>query len=344
VTELRQDRTTGAWVIIAPGRKLRPKLVSDAASGSGPAPAFDPRCPFCPGNEMQLPGIIAETPAPTPPGWRVRVVPNKYPALAADAPPGPLIRSPHVALGGYGAHEVVIEHPRHNADPAAMDDAELQAMVQAYRQRYIALADRPGIETVVLFRNRGAASGASLSHPHTQLIALGLATPKVRALADWGRHHYDADGRCPTCAEVELETESGARVVEETSDFVALVPFAAERPSELWLIPKRHQPSFADATERELQDFGRLLRQSLRRLQAVHGALAYNFVVDSANTTDRGAPYLHWRLRIMPNLVTWGGFELGTGIVINPSSPELDARTLRDAEAEPTVIREAAPR
>jgi UDPglucose--hexose-1-phosphate uridylyltransferase len=343
VTELRQDRTTGAWVIIAPGRKLRPKLVA-TASGSPPVPAFDPQCPFCPGNEAQLPGIIAETPGPAPPGWRVRVVPNKYPALAPDAPLGPLIPGPHVALGGYGAHEVVIDHPRHSADPAAMDDAELEAMIQAYQQRFIALGDRPGIDTVVLFRNHGAASGASLAHSHAQLVALGLATPKVRALAEWGRQQYAVDGRCPTCAEVELETESGERVVEETGHFVALVPFAAERPSELWLIPRRHQPSFADATESELHDFGRLLRRSLQRLQAVHGALAYNCVVDSADTVHRGAPYLHWRLRIMPNLVSWGGFELETGIIINPSSPEVDAGTLRETVAVPAVFGEPTPR
>jgi UDPglucose--hexose-1-phosphate uridylyltransferase len=337
MTELRQDRTSGAWVIVAPARKLRPKSPSPERSGPTEGRAFDPACPFCPGNEAQLPGILAETPASTPPGWQVRVVPNKYPALAQDAPSGPTVSAPHVATAGYGAHEVVIEHPRHDADLTTLDDAETRAMVRCYHERFTHLAGLARIETVVLFRNHGAASGSSLPHPHAQLIALPLITPKLRALADWGRQRYDEHGRCVTCSELALEASAGDRVVDETPHFVSLVPFAAERPGEIWIVPKRHQSSFAECAAQELDDFGPVLRQALRRLKATYGNLSYNFVVDSAGHASLGAPYLHWRLRILPNLVTWGGFELGTGIPINPSSPEHDAATLRAASSESSL-------
>ena len=331
MTELRQDRTSGAWVIVAPARKLRPKLPSPERSGPAEGRAFDPACPFCPGNEAQLPGILAETPASAPPGWQVRVVPNKYPALAMDAASGPVAAPPHIATGGYGSHEVAIEHPRHDADLAALDDAAMHAIVQCYHERFTHLAAQPRIETVVLFRNHGAASGSSLPHPHAQLIALPLITPRLRALAEWGRERYDADGRCVTCAELEMERAAGDRVVDATAHFLSLVPFAAERPGELWIVPARHQASFAESAAEELAAFGIMLREALRRLKAVYGNLSYNFVLDSAGTSAIGAPHIHWRLRILPNLVTWGGFELGTGIPINPSGPEHDAATLRNA-------------
>jgi UDPglucose--hexose-1-phosphate uridylyltransferase len=331
VTELRQDRTSGAWVIVAPARKLRPKPPSPERSGPAEGRAFDPACPFCPGNEAQLPGILAETPASAPPGWQVRVVPNKYPALAPDAPHGPSIAGPHVATGGYGAHEVVVEHPRHDADLAALDDAAMHAIVRCYHARFTSLAAQPRIETVVLFRNHGAASGSSLPHPHAQLVALPLTTPRLAALATWGRQRYDEEGHCVTCSELELERAAGDRVVSATPHFLSLVPFAAERPGEIWLVPTRHQASFAESTAEEIDDFGAVLRDALRRLKAAYGNLAYNFVVDSGGQRAIGAPHIHWRLRILPNLVTWGGFELGTGIPINPSSPEQDAAALRDA-------------
>jgi UDPglucose--hexose-1-phosphate uridylyltransferase len=331
MTELRQDRTSGTWVIVAPARRLRPTLPSPERSGPSEGRSFDPACPFCPGNEAQLPGILAETPASAPPGWQVRVVPNKYPALALDAPPISSVAAPHVATAGYGVHEVVIEHPRHDADLSALADTEMRAIVRCYHQRFTFLAAQPRIETVVLFRNHGVASGSSLPHPHAQLIALPLTTPRLQTLATWGRQRYDAEGRCATCSELEVEAAARDRIVDATADFLSLVPFAAERPGELWIVPQRHQASFAETTADEQDAFAHLLRDSLRRLKATYGNLAYNFVLDSAGHGAIGAPHLHWRLRILPNLVTWGGFELGTGIPINPSSPEQDAATLRDA-------------
>ena len=329
MSHLRQDRTTGAWTIIAPERGLRPHQCSARQLARADVPRFEPTCAFCPGNESQLPGIIAEARRDEPPGWGVRVVSNKFPALTPDAAPVPILPSLHMTISGYGAHEVVIEHPRHDADLTRMDDAEITAVIECYHQRFTELAGRPGIETVVLFRNHGPRGGASMRHPHAQLIALRLPTPKLGFMAEWAGRRYRETGRCPTCEEIELETELGERIVDETTHFLALVPFAAERPYEVWLVPRRHQGSFAEIDQAELKDLGIQLRQSLQRLEAAHGDPPYNFVIESAGKSGCGAPHVHWRLRIMPDLVTAGGFEIGTGMAINPSSPEQDAETLR---------------
>jgi UDPglucose--hexose-1-phosphate uridylyltransferase len=326
MSELRQDRTTGAWTIIAPERGLRPHQRFDQPPRNH-VPRLEPTCPFCPGNESQLPGIIAEVRRNVPPGWSVRIVPNKFPALTPDAAPGHFVPGLHVMIGGSGAHEVVIEHPRHDADLTKMDDDEITAIIECYQRRFTELAGRPRIETVVLFRNHGPS--ASTRHPQAQLIALGLATPKLRLLADWACQHYGKTGRCPTCEEIELETKLNERVVDECRHFLALVPFAAERPCEVWLVPKRHQGSFVEIAEPEVNDLGIQLRKSLQRLEAVHDDPPYNFIIESAGRAALGAPHVHWRLRIVPDLITAGGFEIGTGMAINPSSPEQDAETLR---------------
>jgi len=338
MSELRQDRATGALVIIAPQRRLRPADSATQRRRSDSLPRFDPTCPFCPGHEAELPGIIAEAAADGAPGWSVRVVPNKFPALLpADSPaPAP---PRHHARAGHGTHEVVIESPRHNADLAAMTTAERQAVVAMYRGRCTALLAEPAIKTVVLFRNRGPASGATLAHPHAQIIALGLVPPRMAAINETTLNYCRKEGRCAICDELEIELALRERIVEENAQFVALVPYAAEHPFELWIVPKRHHASFTAAGDAELQDFSELLGRSLQRIEAALQRPSYNFVIDTAPKSGISAPHLHWRLRIVPETVTWGGFELGTGLPINPSVPEEDAAVLRAV----TLQRESQP-
>ncbi len=320
--------------MIAPERGIRPHDAPGDGRAAEAAPAADPGCPFCPGHEAELPAIVTEIKSPHPPGWLARVVPNKYPvmqpapAAAASAPPRHRIRP------SYGLHEVVIESPRHDADLAFMGEAEIAAVAALYRHRFRALMARPKIGAVILFRNRGAAAGASLRHPHAQLVALAMRPPWLRAQAAWARHCGAATGGCVTCAEIDFEGTDGRRIVESTPSFVAFAPFAASRPCEIWLVPRHHQASFAEIEETVTAEFGVLLRNTLRRLAVARDNPSYNFVVDSFDA-PRDAAVAHWRLRIAPNLATWGGFELGTELPINPSSPEADAALLRAATLDP---------
>lgn len=332
MSELRQDRTTGRLAIIAPGRRERPGATAPRPTPGAPALKLDPQCPFCPGSEARLPAVLAEIGDASPPGWRVRVVPNKYPAVDA---PGQASATPGLgARSAAGLHEVVIESPRHDDDLAAMADDQLEAVVGVYRDRFGRLMRHPGVEAVVLFRNHGPHSGASLRHCHAQLLALDLSPPMFRALAETGAAHHAATGRCATCDMIQAELSAGVRVVEATPDFVALVPFAAERPSEIWVLPRRHQASFTDLDDARLPQFAHLLGRTLRRLKAAHGDPTYNFAFEGADRAHLGSPFVHWRLRIAPKLSEWGGFELGSGMAINPSSPEEDAARLRASGGE----------
>jgi UDPglucose--hexose-1-phosphate uridylyltransferase len=329
MSELRRDRTTGAWVIIAPERGQRPWKLLRPGRAAGPLPAFDPSCPFCPGNEKLLPSIIDEIRCIEAPGWRTRVVPNKYPALQPDAAPPP----EGAVMSGLGYHEVIIETGRHDADLTTLFDPELDAILWTYRKRYVALAGRPSIKSVVVFRNHGGAAGASLAHPHSQIIALPMVLPRLDAIAAWAQSGDARRRQCVICQELTLELESGLRIVEVSECFVVVVPFAAPSPFELWIVPRRHEASFAQGDNAELDELGRVLQRALYRLKVLFGDLPYKFAFES--WTDAEMPSNHWRLRIVPGLVTPGGFELGAGLPINPSRPEDDAKKLRAAPAAP---------
>lgn len=329
MSELRQDPTTGSYVIVAPERGRRTGAPSTPPRAAARVPSFDERCPFCPGHEAELPGIIAETPAAEPPGWSVRVVPNKFPALSPEVGGQSPAHAGHATLPGHGFHEVIIDSPHHDADLATMPAAQICAAVETYHQRFSELSRRPDIEAVLLFRNHGARSGASLVHPHAQVIALPLVPPRLQALAAWGERQGAQAGHCPTCTELAGETRSGQRLVEESRHFLALVPVAAEVPCEQWLVPKRHHASFAETSAEERADLAALLANALRRLRTAYGDPPYSLAVESPGSARREAAFLHWRLRIVPDLVNWGGFERGSGMPINPSAPEADAALLR---------------
>jgi UDPglucose--hexose-1-phosphate uridylyltransferase len=333
VSEYRQDRWSGAWVIVAPERGRRPNSgrVAPAAPVGQGAPvlaARDAACPFCPGNERLLPGILAETPAESAPGWLVRVVPNKYPAVRDAAPP-PAEAVPGRPVPGFGRHEVVVETPRHDIDLPELDAAGLGAVVSAYRSRFRELAALPGITSVIVFRNAGRKAGASLRHPHSQIIATGLMPPRFAAAADWARAWHAGRGACPACEDLEAERADGRRLVEATEGFLAVVPYAATGPYEVAIAPRAHQPSFADAGEAEIAEFGALLQRTIRRLDELLDRPAYNFAIESGIAATLDPASSHWRLRIVPTIAKEGGFELASGMAINPSLPEDDAAALR---------------
>lgn len=335
MSELRQDRTTGAWSIIAPNRGKRPH---DHSPSEEPVDPGNDDCPFCPGHEAVLPSITSQIAQEAWPGWRVRAVPNLYPALGPEnpvhpeEPPDAEPVAGHRREPGEGRHEVIIDSPDHDADIAGFDDAQIAALMKMYHQRYVALAALPRTETVVLCRNHGHMAGASLRHPHTQVLALATVPQRIRSVINWCRSAYRRTGHCPTCLELAAEMRDGSRIVEVMDRFVALVPYAASGPCETWIIPRRHQASFVAVEALDLLALGQILRRSTRRMKTALGnSAAYNLVIDSAPERGSVGAFFHWKLRLVPAMVVKGGFELGTDLPINPSSPEADAKALRQA-------------
>ncbi|HEU4542766.1 MAG TPA: DUF4931 domain-containing protein [Jiangellaceae bacterium] len=327
MTELRQDPTTRNWVIVAPERSLRPRdgAGNDARRASG-------GCPFCPGNESMTPPETWRLPAGDR-GWRIRVVPNKFPVLTPTDRPERRGSPGFLAMGGHGHHEVVIESPSHAWDIATGDEAEVRDVLRALRSRYRALSHQSDIAVIVIFRNHGPGSGTSLAHPHSQIVAAPVVPPFVRRRFEVARRHFDDFGTCLYVEVVERELAEGHRVVMKGGSVVAFQPFAASAAFETWLMPSSHQASFGDADDEVLDELAAVLRTVLLGLCRAMDDPPYNLVIHSAPPGEEGCRYFNWHLQIVPRVSTPAGFELGTGVSVNPSHPESTAAILREAIA-----------
>ncbi|MFF4576598.1 galactose-1-phosphate uridylyltransferase [Streptomyces sp. NPDC001410] len=337
MSELRRDPFTQDWVAIAPGRRERPQQIpTPAGSAVRRPPAADPACPFCPGREEATPPELWRLPASgdaSSASWRLRVVPNRYPVLAPAARPARHHTTGlHTSAEGIGSHEVVIESPAHDWDLPDGDDAAVADVLRAYRARCLALRDRrPGL--VLPFRNHGAAAGTSLPHPHSQIVATPIVPARFRRLFDVARAYYDDHGSCLYVDHTVAELADGERVIATSGHVAALVPYAARTPYETWLVPRHHQASFADAPDEDLEQTAVLLRRTLGALRDLLGDVPYNYAVISAPNGEETTAYFAWHLQIAPRLTEPAGFELGTGITVNPVPPEQAAAHLRQALA-----------
>jgi UDPglucose--hexose-1-phosphate uridylyltransferase len=316
-TELRQDRATRNWVIIAPRRDRRPVSFAPAPR---PRAASTP-CPFCPGREVETPPERWRLAGPDG-RWRVRVVPNRFALLAGDGGGARRVdASGFVALPGTGRHEVVIESPDHDADLARSATSAVRDVLEAYRARYRALRDE-GWACIVIFRNHGPGAGTSLAHPHSQIVATPVVPLDVRHRFAVAMRHFDDTGGCLYLELLGSELADGRRIVLERERVVAFQPFAAAVPFETWIMPREHAASFGEASDRDLDELAATLRAVLGGLDRHLGDPDYNLVVQSAPPGDEGRRYFVWHLRIVPRLATPAGFELGSGMPVNPSLPE----------------------
>jgi len=329
MSEIRQNIATRQWVIIAPNRGKRPEDLQSASRPERELPDRDANCPFCPGNEHMLPGITLEVPGPGSDGWQTRVVPNKFPALTRERNPRRYSRDIYKAMPGYGQHEVIIETPRHDQDIPQMSVEEVKTLVETYHKRYVdAMKDDHHMMTII-FRNHGWQAGPSLLHPHSQLIATGIVPRAIRRREEEALRYFDERGQCVFCDILAFEIRDRRRVILENDTFLAFVPFAAEVPFEVWIVPRRHQAGFGEISDEEKAGLAYALREVLAGLHSRLGDPDYNYVVNSSGRHRAGEPHLHWHLRIRPRLTIPAGFEIGSGMAINPSIPEEDAAFLK---------------
>ena len=318
--ELRQDPLTGRWVVIASGRASRPDAFARA-----PEPQRGPAgCPFCLGNEHLTPPELWADRSPDSsrdgPGWRVRVVPNKFPAFAGPGTPSPdggFYRSAPAA----GAHEVIVHNPKHDATLADLELDEVVAVLAAYRER-LALRQDTDLGAVIVIVNQGRPAGASLEHPHSQVFATALRPELVQAEMD-----RLAGPGCAACGLVARE-RGGSRAVADADGLLTLCPWASSSPYEALVLPVEHRARFEE--EGDLVPIARAFQQLLRRLHSALGAAPYNLVLHTAPPRVRD---FHWHLHLLPRLTTYGGFELATGTIVNVVDPDRAATALREAPA-----------
>jgi UDPglucose--hexose-1-phosphate uridylyltransferase len=334
--ELRQNFFTKEWVIIATERAKRPEELA-AKREAVNVPSFVESCPFCPGNESKTPPEVMRFPANSGEPWAVRVIPNKFAALSCETQPN---RSPHDVwrrIEGFGFHEVIIDSPDHATCMALLPDEHVANILHVYKQRYARLSMDRRINHVTIFKNHGIDAGASLQHPHSQLIATPVIPSQVRHRLHEALTYYDDEGKCMFCHMVEREAEAQTRIVEKSEHFVTVQVFAAATPFATHIFPLRHMASFGDISSAEIADLARVLRTLLAKIYVGLNNPDLNFTIRSGPSDYASARHFHWYVSVIPRLTRVAGFELGSGMFINTVLPEAAAEFLRGVKVEKAV-------
>lgn len=327
MSELRQNLITLDWVIMATERSGRPDQFARKKSECTALPAYDPGCPFCPGNE-HLSELDSDR-IREGSTWKVRAVPNKYPALSAVGERIRRIDGLRRSMSAVGFHEVIIEHPRHDLTTALFSLPDIEAVLGMYRIRYAAIRRDPRVEAIVIFKNHGEAAGTSIPHPHSQIAATPIVPTQIRTRMEEAVRFLDDTGACLFCRTLEDELQSGERVIVENKHFVAFHPFAALSPFHTWIFPRRHMSSFDEITDDEILDLALTLKTFLAKLYHGLGDPSFNLSVRSIPVNDKKSEYFHWYVAIIPRVTKSAGFEMGSGMFINTMLPEVSAAFLR---------------
>jgi UDPglucose--hexose-1-phosphate uridylyltransferase len=339
--ELRRDPVTGRWVVFSPERMRRPVEVIIMRPEATGADAN----PFLPGNEKHTPAEVYAVRAagtlPNTPGWKVRVVPNRFPALRVEGDLGREGVGFFDRMNGIGAHEVVIETPHPEEDLELQSLHDLVEVLKAWRSRLADLSRDSRFRYIQIFKNVGAMAGASLPHPHSQIVALPVTPPLIREELAAAQRHYLQKERNLFEDILLYEIKARERMVYENAGFGAFCPFASRFSFETCLMPKKQQASFSMCDDHDLV----LLADALRRvlLACRHGLRepSYNLVLHTAPVRRAVPGYwqtidadFRWHLEILPRLTGVAGFEMATGCFINTMLPEDAAAVLRKVEFE----------
>jgi UDPglucose--hexose-1-phosphate uridylyltransferase len=324
MTELRIDPIGGRRVYIAEDRAGRPNdfaasehLAADVRDDDAAAVAA---CPFCAGNEAATPHELA-TVVDQRGDWLLRVVPNKFPAMSLAAG----------ADGAVGVHEVIIESPRHVQAVLELSVEQLATVLTAYRDRLRHWAADGRMAHGLIFKNSGRAAGASLRHVHSQLVATPYVPEAVQRELDSSAEFFARQGKCIFCDLIQREIAAGERIVRREGGLAAIAAFAGRQPLETWILPEAHAARFDQTADADLAKLAAMLHGTLRALDAVIPGAAYNLILHTGPFGSAAAASYHWHWEIVPRVAQLAGFELGTGVYINPVSPEQAARRLREA-------------
>ena len=329
MSQLRRDPITGRWIIVNYEKAIEPeefsfeKVVKENNIE---------KCPFCPGNEkMTPPEIVAHrnVGAPDTPGWTIRVVPNKYPALEATGELEKRGLGVFDRMNGIGAHEVIVDIPEHMRDVADISDDQAEEIIWSYISRSTDLRKDERFKYILIFRNYGKSAGASLEHPHSQLIALPIVPKRVNEELHSSMEYYSYKDRCVFCDILSQELSDKERIIEENDSFICFTPFVSRFPYETWIMPKRHESHFASLEKEEVRPLGVILRNNLKKLKKLLNDPPYNYIIHTSPINGHEKDYYHWHIEVMPKLVNVAGFEWGSGFYVNPVPPEVAAGNLK---------------
>jgi UDPglucose--hexose-1-phosphate uridylyltransferase len=321
VSQLRLNPLTGRWVTIVSDRGERP---TDFAPRTEQVDADPLRpCPFCPGH-AERPAPAFEVPAGD--AWQVRVVANRYPAFSGEESMAVRNLGPvHVQAEASGIHEVLVMSPGHDTSWGGLSDDGASYVMDALRDRMQVHAERQHVRYTQAIVNHGREAGASLSHPHGQLLGMPFVPGEI---LDEERAFARFEGGCILCTTIEAELTEETRVVFSDDNCIVVCPFWSGQPYELLVIPRTHEGHLRDAPDDDLRSMGIAIRDVLADMERLLGGIAYNLVFHTSPHQHQGA-HFHWHAHIWPKLTTIAGFERGTGVMINITPPEYAARQLR---------------
>jgi len=331
MAELRRDPITGRWVIISTeeGDHTEEFEVEKHEVKA----AF---CPFCYGNEDKTPPEIEacrpQGSSPNSPGWLTRTIPNKFPALSLE---GNLNRAGigiYDTMNGFGAHEVIIETPDHKRTIADLLPEEIARVIQAYKNRCIHLNKDERFRYVLIFKNYGASAGASLEHPHSQLIALPIVPKRVKEELRGTEFYHEYKERCVHCDIISQELGERSRLVAENEEFLSFCPYASRFPFETWILGKQHLSVFSQITEKQIPNLALILKETMLKIKTALGDPSYNYIIHTAPAKTQEREDYHWHIEIMPKLIHTAGFEWGSGFFANPTPPEEAAKRLNEVK------------
>ena len=329
--EWRKDPIVDRWVIFATERAKRPfdykEIIEDKKTQ---------QCPLCEGNENMTPPEIIAFREPgserDKPGWWVRVIPNKFPALRIEGETSYCQSGIFQTMNGVGAHEVIVETTCHEPGLDTQTAKQIEEVLWAWRDRSLDLRKDNRLKYIQIFKNTGSDAGASLEHTHSQLIATPLVPATVREEIERVKEYSRTRGTCVFCDMIRRETEARERVVIDSSQFVSFSPYASRFPFETWIVPKEHQHDFTQIREDQVKDLAQLLRSTLRKMSMVVKNIPHNLLLHTAPVNMPEEREYHWHIEILPRLTTVAGFELSTGYFINPTPPEIAAHAMREAQ------------
>lgn len=332
--ELRKDPIVGRWVIIATDRARRPLPIRLEL----PPGDTEAACPFCEGSEQETPLEILSyrdrDSTPNTRGWRVRVVPNKFPALQIEGDLQKRGEGIYDKMNGIGAHEVIIECPFHETTIATLSEENIREVLWVYHDRLVDLKKDTRLVYGMVFKNVGAAAGASLEHTHSQLIVTPIVPINVWEEMSGSLEFFNYRGRCIYCDMIHQEMMSEKRVVIDTPNFLAFAPYASRFPFEIWILPKNHSSHYENIQKNEVDELGTVLKTMLLKLEIGLDKPSYNYIIHTAPFDTQLLPHYHWHIEIIPRLTRVAGFEWGTGFYINPVPPEQAATFLRDTKID----------
>lgn len=329
--ELRKDPVTGRWVIISTERAMRPIKVRDHYEQEE-----DEVCPFCPGNEKLSPHEIFafrdHGSQRDGPGWHLRVVPNRFPALRVE---GELIKEGvgmYDRMSGIGAHEVIIETPHHDKNLFDLPVSVTERLLWAFRERILDLARDERLKYVLVFKNSGVRAGATITHPHCQLIALPVVCREVEDEMRGAKGYFNFKDRCVFCDMIRQELQARSRLVAYNGLHVAFCPFSPRFPFETWILPTSHSSRFELINGEEIHSAAEVLRSVLKKISSVVEEPAFNFYLHNSPLRTASMLHYHWHIEVLPVTSGIAGFERGSAFYINPVPPEEAAEAMRRIE------------